>query len=50
MLKSGSMKKRSREEMEEVKDVEQNLNTNKHEFLKQNKRLRDANDALDEEV
>ena len=50
MLKSRSKKKRSREEMEEVKDVEQNLNTNKHEFLKQHKRLRDANDALNEEV
>jgi hypothetical protein len=50
MSKIGSKKKRSREEMEEVKDVEQNLYNNKLEFLKQHKRLRDANDALNEEV
>lgn len=50
LLKASSKKKRSREELEEVKEEESKLNENKHEFLHQHKRLREANQHLQDEV
>jgi hypothetical protein len=43
MLKGSSKKKRSREEMEEVKQVEKELAFNKQEFLRKHKELVQAN-------
>ena len=50
MLKGTSKKKRSREEMEEVKNVEEQLSFNKQEFLRKHKELLKANDKLNEEI
>ena len=46
MLKASSMKKRSRVEMEEVKQEEDELNDDKHSFLRQYKKLKNEHEML----
>ena len=46
MLKVSSKKKRSREEMEEVKHEEDKLNDDKHSFLRQYKKLKTEHEML----
>ena len=46
MLKASSKKKRSRKEMEEVKHEEDELNEDKHSFLRQYKKLKNEHEML----
>ena len=46
MLKASSKKKRSRVEMEEVKQEEDELNDDKHSFLRQYKKLKNEHEML----
>ena len=46
MLKGSSKKKRSRQEMEEVKHEEDELNEDKHSFLRQYKKLKTEHEML----
>ena len=46
MLKPSSKKKRSRVEMEEVKHEEDQLNDDKHSFLRQFKKLKNDHEIL----
>jgi len=50
MLKETTKRKRTREEMREVKNEEEKLGQNKQEYLKQAKRLRTEKENLMQEV
>lgn len=50
MLKASSKKKRSRQEMEEVKHEEDALNDDKHSFLQQFKKLKQDHETLKGEL
>ena len=47
LLKGSSKKKRTRDEIEEVKHEEEKLSENKQEFLRKHKRLRGVEDELE---
>jgi hypothetical protein len=49
-MKSSSKRKRTREELEEVKNEEAELRENKQTFLQMVKRLKDEKAALEEQV
>ena len=49
-MKGSSKKKRSRQEMEEVKHEEDLLNADRHSFLKQHKKLRQEHELLCREM
>ena len=50
MLKASSKKKRSRQEMEEVKHEEDALNDDNHSFLQQFKKLKQDHETLKGEL
>lgn len=50
MLKSNSKRKRRRDEIEEVKDVEKMLKDNKQKFLKEYKRMKSNEGMSNEEM
>ena len=50
LLKGSSKKKRSRLEMEEVKHEEDQLNADKHLFLKQHKKLKQEHELLHQQL
>jgi hypothetical protein len=50
LMKSSTKRKRTREELEEVKQEEEELKTDKQVFLQMVKRLKDEKAALEEQV
>ena len=50
LLKGSSKKKRSRQEMEEVKHEETQLNADKHTFLQQHKKLKQEHELVQREL
>ena len=50
MLKDTTKRKRTREELKEVEEEEDRLKSDKHGYLKENKRLRTEKDNLRQEV
>jgi uncharacterized coiled-coil DUF342 family protein len=49
-MKEGSKRKRSRQEMEEVREFEQSFKEDRQQFFQQAKRLKEEKDQLDQQV
>jgi len=50
MMKDSSKRKRTRKEMEDVKEFEESLKEDRHEFLQKTKRLKQERDLLAQQV
>ena len=50
MMKDNTKRKRTRQEMEEVKEFEQSLKQDRQQFLQQTKRLKQERDQMEEQL
>ena len=50
MMKDCTKRKRTRDEMEEVREFEQSLKEDRHKFLQKTKRLKEERDELQQQV
>jgi cell division septum initiation protein DivIVA len=50
MMKESTRRKRTRQEMEEVKEFEQSLKADRQQFLQETKRLKQERDVLQDQM